>query len=378
MSSSGSLTNAVTSGDAHAVSALLANGVDVNESTSGGQTALILAVIFGHTNLVKLLVKAGADPNLRDNLGLNAIEWAKRRGSTEALELLTNGPQSTAEPVKIVEEIEEPRKFVPEPPPPAPEPEIKNIVSDDEKSRRWIAGLRQRLDEQEVRRLKQHEAIEPPVSEPIKPPEPARPVPTVRPAVARIFEPPVETPAATGKRKRCPKCNAIYNNDLLSYCAHHIVPLVDDDEPIVSDIPQRSNVPLFWILVFITLSASIVMGTIITSYIFRSDDAAASNAAAPQPTIQKGFPELGGDLVGKAVSLPEAECPLSGSELLSGTVTVHLKVDRNGQVFWARGSGGDWLMRGAATDAAMKSTFAPDKLRARETQGTITYTFKPQ
>jgi hypothetical protein len=51
-------------------------------------------------------------------------------------------------------------------------------------------------------------------------------------------------------------------------------------------------------------------------------------------------------------------------------------VDRNGQVNWARGSGGDWLMRGASTEAAMKSTFAPEKLRSRETEGTITYTFK--
>ena len=34
-------------------------------------------------------------------------------------------------------------------------------------------------------------------------------------------------------------------------------------------------------------------------------------------------------------------------------------------------------MRGAATEAAMKSTFDPEKLTARETEGTITYTFKP-
>jgi len=74
VSSSIPLTNAVTSGDEQAVSALLANGADVNETTGGGQTALILAVIFGRTNLVKLLMKAGADPQLRDNLGLNAIE----------------------------------------------------------------------------------------------------------------------------------------------------------------------------------------------------------------------------------------------------------------------------------------------------------------
>ncbi|HET9713635.1 MAG TPA: hypothetical protein VFP64_17220, partial [Pyrinomonadaceae bacterium] len=75
-------------------------------------------------------------------------------------------------------------------------------------------------------------------------------------------------------------------------------------------------------------------------------------------------------------SLPDAECPLNGPEPLTGTVTVRVMVDKNGQVYWARGSGGDWLMRGASTEAAMKSTFSPEKLRGRETEGTITYTFK--
>ena len=379
------MTNAVKSGDESTVTALLANGADVNETTGGGQTALILAVIFGHTNLVKLLVNAGADPQLHDNLGLNAIEWAKRRGSKEALEILTNKPQPFAPPPVEVEKS----NGAPEPPA-TPQAESKPGISDDEKSRRWLAGLRQRLDEQEVRRLNRNEPREIPREERVEtvkavpePPEPPELSPTpqpiiVRPAVARIFEPPVDVPpSGTGKRKRCPRCNAIYNGDLLSYCAHHIVPLVDADEPIVSDVPQKSNVPLFWILVLVTLSGSIVIGSIITTYMYRSQQAAAP-AAPAAPTIQKGIPELGGELVGKAVSLPEAECPLSGSELLSGTVTVKVKVDRAGVVHWAQGLGGDWLMRGAATDAAMKSTFSPEKLRGREAEGTITYTFKPQ
>ena len=366
------MTNAVTSGDEGAVTALLANGADVNETTGGGQTALILAVIFGHTHLVQLLVKSGADPQLRDNLGLNAIEWAKRRGSREALEILAGTPQSITAPIV---EVEEPVQHVPQAAPPARETESKETVSDDEKSRRWLAGLKQRLDEQEVQRSSRNEAIEIPAVEPVQIPEPEKPA-IVRPAVARIFEVPAEVPSTGGKRKRCPRCNAIYNGDLLSYCAHHIVPLVDADDPIITDTPQKSIVPLFWILVLVTLSGSIVIGTIVSTYLYRSNQATAPAVAAP--TFQKGFPELGPDLVGKAVLLPEAECPLSGSELLTGTVTVSVKIDRNGEVSRASGSGGDWLMRGAATEAAMKSTFSPEKLRGREIEGTITYTFKLQ
>src|SRR4029079_19507426 len=96
------------SGDEQAVSALLANGADVNETTGGGQTALILAVIFGRTNLVKLLMKAGADPQLRDNLGLNAIEWAQRRGLTEAVALLKNAHQPSTPQKRIVIPLPDP------------------------------------------------------------------------------------------------------------------------------------------------------------------------------------------------------------------------------------------------------------------------------
>ena len=388
MSYSLPLTNAVTSGDEQAVSALLANGADVNETTGGGQTALILAVIFGRTNLIKLLMKAGADPQLRDNLGLNAVEWAQRRGLTEAVAILTNGPQESTPPKRIVIPLGEPDKTASDKSTTKREEESKESVSDAEKSLRWIAGFKQRLQEQELRRLNRNEpppepppsVVEPePVAEPEPPPEP-EPEPetalvrSVTPP-PRILTPPPTTPAKSGTRKRCPQCNAIYNSDLLAYCAHHIVPLVDADEPIFSD-PPKSNPPLFWILLIITLAGSIVAGSLITTYLYKSRQAAARIAAEQNRPVQKGTPELGGELVGKSVLLPEAECPVKGPEPVPGTVTVRVMVDKNGQVYWARGAGGDWLMRGCATEAAMKSTFVPEKLRGRETEGTITYTFK--
>jgi hypothetical protein len=413
------LTQAVTSGDESAVSALLAGGADVNETTSGGQTALILAVIFGHTNLVRLLVKAGADPHLRDNLGLNAVEWAQRRGLTEALGILTNTAKSITAPSRIVVPVEQPKEQPKESVSPGPptETEKRETPPSDEKSRRWLTGLKQRLDEIEVRKLNRKEPEPPrpeprpephrksypkprpeprPEPRPIEEPPPllpvaikeapimetkpvppaatAEPVARKEPPKGRILVPPENVPAPSGKRKRCPKCNATYSGDLVSYCAHHIVKLVDADEPIISQSPRR-NPPLFWIMVIITLTGSIVVGSLITAYMYKSNQAAARSAQ--KATIQTGVPEVGGELAGKAVSLPEAHCPLTGPEPVSGTVIVRIMVDRKGQVYWARGSGGDWLMRGAATEAAMKSTFAPEKLRGRETEGTITYTFKP-
>lgn len=404
------LTGAVTSGDESVVRALLADGADVNERTSGGQTPLILAVIFGHTDLVRFLVKAGADPDLRDNLGLNAIDWAKRRGLNEALAILTNGVEgSTRSTPPAVRP--EPAKPVVKETPPDSEPEQRETISPAEKSRRWIAGLKQRLDEQELRRLNRNEPPEPrgfeqeeprpepprlhedepspveeepttlmtvssnenPVTVTVNTTEPAQPEPVKEVHQATVFEPPAPSTSGTGKRKRCPQCNAVYS-DMVSYCAHHIVPLVDADEPIISE-PSRKNPPLFWIMVIITLTGSIVVGSLVTTYLYKSNLAEAQSAAAQQ--TQKALPEVSAELEGKSVSLPEAVCPVSGPEPASATVVVRVMVDKNGQVYWARGSGGDWLMRGAATDAAMKSTFAPEKLRGRETEGTITYTFKP-
>ena len=381
MSSSFSLTNAVTSGDESAVSELLANGADVNETTNGGQTALILAVIFGHTNLVRMLMNAGADPQLRDNLGLNAIEWAQRRGLNEAHALLTKRPETTTR--RIVIPLEEPPKSAAEPRVTEP----KESADGGEKSRRWLAGVKQRLDEQEMRRLNRNEPpLErrlvreeppPPASAPVETKTPEPPKEPKFTGAPRILTPPPVEPAKSGKRKRCPQCNAVYNSELVSYCAHHIVPLVDADEPFVPLEKPKSNGTLFWILLIVTLTGSVVAGSLITTYVYKSKQAATRSAAEQQRVVQKGAPEAGTELAGKAVSLPEAECPVKGSGPVTGTVTVRIMVDKNGQVYWARGSGGDWLMRGCATEAAMKSTFDRAKLRDRDVEGTITYTFKP-
>ena len=368
MSSTIPLTSAVTSGDESAVSALLANGADVNETTNGGQTPLILAVIRGHTQIIQQLVQAGADPEQRDNLGLNAIDWAQRRGLREALDIFTNAQRASSPPRKITINFEEPEQ-----------PETREAMPGDEKSRRWISGLKQRLDEQALRRLNRNES--PPevksVSTPQPEPEPEKlevPEPPARVHSSRILTAPTST--STENRKRCPKCNAVYNGDLLSYCAVDMTPLIDVNAPIMPE-PSNSTPPLFWILLVVTLIGSLIAGSLITAYLYRSKPDNTRVAAVQKPTVIKGLPEVGPELAGKAVSLPEAECPVRGSEPVSGTVTVHVMIDKNGQVLRARGSGGDWLMRGAANEAAMKSTFAADKLHGAESEGTITYTFKP-
>ena len=352
MSSAVPLTQAVTSGDASAVSTALASGADVNERNNGGQTALILAVIFGHTDLVRQLVKAGANPRLRDNLGLDAIEWAQRRGL----------------PVDLFEiRVQEP-----------PKPQVDT----DEKSRKWLAGVKQRIQEQQSIQKQQPPIIQPEpvvvtepvvVAEPVLPPQPA-PEPEPEPA-----------PKLT--RKRCPKCNAIYHSELVAYCAHHFVRLVDADEPLFEPPLSTTNTitssPLLWMLVLATVSIAAFTGYLITTQLSRVV-VPDTPASAQQPKgFVKGTPVATGDLAGKEVTLAQAESPIfdgdtrTKANAAAQTVNVHVKLDKAGKVYWARAEGGNEALRNAATEAATQSTFSSDKLRGRETEGTITYTFAP-
>ena len=154
------MTQAVASGNVQAVRDLLAKGAPVNESTSGGQTPLILAVIYGYTEVLRLLLSAGADPQLRDDLGLNAFEWAERRGFAEGSKLLANrqvSPRTTTRgtPVDATPVPKEPDHRV--------DPKMVNAVDDqpssgsqaDEKTRRWLEGIKQRFDEEARRQIKE-------------------------------------------------------------------------------------------------------------------------------------------------------------------------------------------------------------------------------
>lgn len=425
------LTQAVTSGDAGAVKAVLANGADVNERTGGGQTPLILATIFGHTHLIPLLLDAGADPQLRDNLGLNAIDWAQRRGATEAIGMLSNN-SSRAPVTSTTTRPQTPRARSIN----SDDAERSAGVSEEERSRRWIAGLKQRIAEQAQRDVpdgpnifRPQSAAEPFDSQswlaslerepqpeipaepsqpqpelPVTSPEPQPEIPAPPPdpqhdlpaepqqpepeSPTEPLEPEVEAQADTQKparrsgRKRCPKCNAIYNSDLISYCAHHIVPLVDFDgpepPPVISQ-PHSTSPVLFWMIIIATLIASLVAGSYIAG-LFKTPapvQPQVTTATAPTPrTVQKGTAVADKELADKVRSLPNAEAPLKGQVAIPGTVVVRVTVNRTGQVTKAQASGGDWLLRGAASEAAMKSTFEPEKLRRRTTEGTITYTFE--
>ncbi|HET6647519.1 MAG TPA: TonB family protein [Pyrinomonadaceae bacterium] len=97
-SSGVSLIRAVSNGDVDGVKSLLAGGVSVDQKGRGGHTPLMVAAIFGHDEIARLLIDAGAELSLEDNLGMTAKQWADRRGSKGVAELLSKASREKARP----------------------------------------------------------------------------------------------------------------------------------------------------------------------------------------------------------------------------------------------------------------------------------------
>jgi len=387
---SSSLFQAVASGDENSVTRLLEAGADVNARNDGGQTPLILAILSGHLHLLGRLQKAGANPLVSDNTGLNAIEWAQRKGRSDLAQQLA----ATTSPAKG--SVARPSAPAPKPMQASEEQRRDKPLSAEEKSLRWLAGLKQRLDEKANREEAQSSAVQSqtsvsdsyrvPDEVPVIPDEPPPP-PTAAKLDADLSDktrqtpPRVESitldnkPTTSSRRKRCPECNTIYNSDLLAYCSYHVVALVDADEPIVDSRTKSNSAPIFWTLVLVTLLSAVLLGLLLSDRLFKNENVNRQPPSAPQGIrIRKGVPVLSSELVGRAESLPEAEVPLrSGDE--SASITVRIRVDKAGRVYSALSSGGDRVLRDAATEAAKRTTFSVDKLGGRGASGTITYTF---
>ncbi|BEU96765.1 ankyrin repeat domain-containing protein [Acidovorax sp. DW039] len=62
---------------------LLENHAYIDAASPNGTTPLMMAAQYGSTDMVKLLLEEGADPTLKNRLGLTAVNFAQRVGRTE-------------------------------------------------------------------------------------------------------------------------------------------------------------------------------------------------------------------------------------------------------------------------------------------------------
>ena len=79
---------AAVKGHTEIVRLLLDRGADPNIQDDQGQTALINAIFSISIETVKLLLDRGADPNIQDDQGQTALMFTARNGHTEIMELL--------------------------------------------------------------------------------------------------------------------------------------------------------------------------------------------------------------------------------------------------------------------------------------------------
>jgi uncharacterized protein len=70
---------------------------DVNMRNHEGQTAVMMAALFGHADIVRLLAKHGADLSLTDTSGNSAGGLARQQGNT-AMEALLSELQAVSRP----------------------------------------------------------------------------------------------------------------------------------------------------------------------------------------------------------------------------------------------------------------------------------------
>ena len=84
------LLHAITNNDFRAVEELIKSGADVNASFEGldGWTPLIQSAYQGKTEIVKVLVSAGADVDLADSTGGTALMSACITGKSQTVKFL--------------------------------------------------------------------------------------------------------------------------------------------------------------------------------------------------------------------------------------------------------------------------------------------------
>jgi len=91
-----SVIPAAERGHVEYVRRVVQTGIDVNHVNDPGWTALLEAVVYGdgsapYQEIVRVLLAAGADPDIRDAQGRTALQHAEARGQTAVAEILRGG-----------------------------------------------------------------------------------------------------------------------------------------------------------------------------------------------------------------------------------------------------------------------------------------------
>jgi uncharacterized protein len=79
---------AASSGQVAIINLLLEHHAYIDASSPNGSTPLMMAALYGSPGAVKTLLEAGADPLIKNDLGLTAIEFAHRDNRVESADII--------------------------------------------------------------------------------------------------------------------------------------------------------------------------------------------------------------------------------------------------------------------------------------------------
>jgi ankyrin repeat protein len=79
---------AATKGDVAIIQMLLDENAYIDAASPNGTTPLMMAAMYGTTAAVKVLLDAGADPTLKNQLGLAALDFATKGNRKDSAELI--------------------------------------------------------------------------------------------------------------------------------------------------------------------------------------------------------------------------------------------------------------------------------------------------
>lgn len=105
---------AATAGNVPIIELLLDNSAYIDAESPNGSTPLMMAAMYGTPESVKLLIQAGADLNLKNQLGLTALDFAIRGNRQNAKELIETGLQREAARKARQQAIEASKPAVPQ------------------------------------------------------------------------------------------------------------------------------------------------------------------------------------------------------------------------------------------------------------------------
>jgi uncharacterized protein len=79
---------AASGGQVAVINLLLEHHAYIDASSPNGSTPLMMAALYGSPGAVKTLLEAGADPTIKNDLGLTAIDFAHRDNRVESAEII--------------------------------------------------------------------------------------------------------------------------------------------------------------------------------------------------------------------------------------------------------------------------------------------------